>query len=98
MNIREPAIAAAFTPPVVQLGVAPELAALALLEAALEIASAALVVAQPELIHPDDLLPSTEAAEVASRLVAQALALRGTINHYRFALVLDPGLDGPIPF
>ena len=98
VNVRAPAIAAAFTPPVAQLGVAPELAALALLEAALEVASAALVAAQPELLYPDELLPSTVQAQVAARLVEQALALRGTINRYRIALVLDPGPDGPIPF
>ena len=98
MNVREPATAAAFTPPVTQLSVAPELAALALLEAALEIASAALVAAQPELLRPDDFEPSTDSAQVAALLVAQSLALRGTVNRYRIALVLDPGPDGPIPF
>jgi hypothetical protein len=98
VNVREPAIAAAFTPPVVALGAAPELAALALLEAALEIASAALVAAQPELLRPDVFEPSTESARVATMLVEQARALRGTVNRYRFALVADPELDGPIPF
>ena len=97
MNFREPATAAAFTPPVVQLGLAPELAALALLEAALEVASAALVAAQPELLHPD-LGPSSDPADVASRIIAQALTLCGTIQRYRIALVVDPGPDGPIPF
>ena len=98
MNVREPAIAAAFTPPVTVLGVAPELAALALLEAALEIASAALVAAQPELMRPDDFVPSTDSARVAAELVQQARALRDNVNRYRIALVLDPGPDGPIPF
>jgi hypothetical protein len=98
VNLREPAIAAAFTPPVEQLGVAPELAALALLEAALEVASAALVAAQPELMRPDDFEPSTDSAIIASRLVEQSRALRGTINRYRIALILDPGPDGPPPF
>jgi hypothetical protein len=98
VNVREPAIAAAFTPPVAVLSVAPELAALALLEAALEIASAALVAAQPELLRPDDFEPSTDSAQAASAIVQQALALRGNVNRYRIALVLDPGPDGPIPF
>ena len=98
MNVREPATAAAFTPPVAQLCVSPELAALALLEAALEVARAALVAAQPELLRPDVFEPSTDSAQVAARLVEQALAVRGTINRYRAALVLDPGPDGPIPF
>lgn len=98
MNVREPAIAAAFTPPVTALGVAPELAALALLEAALDVASAALVAAQPELMRPNDFEPSNDAARVAATLVEQARALRGNINRYRIALVLDPGPDGPIPF
>lgn len=98
MNVREPAIAAAFTPPVTQLSVAPELAALALLEAALDVARAALVAAQPELLRPEVFEPSTDSAQVATRLVDQALALRGTINRYRAALVADLGPDGPIPF
>jgi hypothetical protein len=98
VNVREPATAAAYTPSVVQLGVAPELAALALLEAALEITNAALVAAQPELMRPDDFEPSTDSAQIAELLVAQALALRGTLNRYRIALVLEPGHDGPIPF
>jgi hypothetical protein len=98
VNIREPAIAAAFTPPVLALGAAPELAALALLEAALEIASAALVAAQPELLRPDDFKPSTDSAEVALTLIEQARALRRTVNRYRIALVADPAPDGPLPF
>ena len=98
MNVREPATAAAFTPPVAALGVAPELAALALLEAALEVTCAALVAAQPELLRPDDVEPSTDSARVASTLIQQARALCGTVNRYRIALVLDPELDGPIPF
>ena len=97
MNLCEPATAAAFTPPVFQLGLAPELAALALLEAALEVASAALVAAQPELLRPD-FEPSSDPADVASRIIEQALTLCGTIHRYRIALVVDPGLDGPIPF
>lgn len=98
MNVREPALAATFTPPIVALGAAPELAALALLEAALEIASAALVAAQPELLRPDDFKPSTESAEVATTLVEQARALCRTVNCYRIALVADPEPDAPLPF
>jgi hypothetical protein len=98
VNVREPATAAAFTPPVATLGAAPELAALALLEAALDVASAALVAAQPELMQPDDFEPSTDAAQIAAAIVEQARALRGNLNRYRIALVLDPGPDGPIPF
>jgi len=98
MSLHGPASAAAFTPPVLQLGLAPELAALALLEAALAVASAALLAAQPELLRPDDFEPSTDPAQVASRLIEQARALSGTINRYRIALVLDPGIDGPLPF
>ena len=54
--------------------------------------------AQPELLRPDDFEPSTDSAQLASRLIEQALALTGTINRYRIALVLDPGVDGPLPF
>ena len=98
MNVCEPAIAAAFTPPVVALGAAPELASLALLEAALEVTSAALVAAQPELLRPDDVKPSTESAAVALTLIEQAQALRRTVNRYRIALVADPEPDEPLPF
>ena len=98
LNVRQPATAAAFTPPVAALGLAPELAALALLEAALDVACAALVAAQPELLRPDDFEPATDAAQVAATLVQQARALRGNVNRYRIALVIDPGPDGPIPF
>ena len=96
MNVSGPARAAAHTPPVAHLGVAPELAALALLEAALEVTSAALVAAQPMLLRDADL-PS-DPARVASKLVEQSLALRGTINLYRIALVADDGHDDPLPF
>ena len=98
MNVREPASAATFTPPVLSLGIAPELAALALLEAALEVTRAALAAAHPELLSPGDFEPSCAPAEVACRLIEQALALCGTIHRYRIVLVLDPGPDGPIPF
>jgi hypothetical protein len=98
VNIREPATAAAFTPPVAALGVAPELAALALLEAALEVACAALVAARPELLRPDDIEPQTDSARVASAIVRQARALRANVNEYRVALILEPHPDGPIPF
>ena len=98
MNLRESATAAAFTPPVAALGVAPELAALALLEAAQDVASAALVAAQPGLLRPDDFERSTDAARLAAELVQQAHALRGNVNRSRIALVFDPGPDGPIPF
>jgi hypothetical protein len=98
VNVREPASAATFTPPVLSLGIAPELAALALLEAALEVTRAALAAAHPELLSPGDFEPSCAPAEVACRLIEQALALCGTIHRYRIVLVLDPGPDGPIPF
>jgi hypothetical protein len=98
VNVREPATPAAFTPPVSALAVAPELAALALLEAALDVASAALVAAHPELMRPDDFEPSTDSAQIATAIVEQARALCGNVNRYRVALVVDPGPDGPIPF
>ena len=98
MNVQGPAIAATYTPPVVHLGLAPELAALALLEAAIEVTTAALHAAQPELLSVHDREPSTSSVTVASTIVAQALALRGHINRYRVTLVVDPGPDGPLPF
>lgn len=81
-----------------RFGGAPELAGLALREAALDVASAALVAAQPELMRPDDLEPLTDTAHIAATIVEQARALRGNGNRYRVALVLDPGPEGPIRF
>jgi hypothetical protein len=98
VNLRERATPAAFTPPVAALGFAPELAALALLEAALDVACAALVAAQPELLRPPHFEPSTDAAPIAATLIQQARALSANVHRYRIALVVDPGPDGTIPF
>jgi hypothetical protein len=98
VNLREPAAAAAFTPPVTALALAPELAALALLEAALDVACAALVAAQPELLRSAHREPLTDAVPIAATIIQQARSLGANVHRYRIALVVDPGPDGPIPF
>jgi hypothetical protein len=90
--------AATTTPTVEQLGIAPELSALAILESALQATTAALLAAQPELLLPDDEDPSSLQARVAEEIIEQSRLLRGTINRYRLALIFEPGPDGPLPF
>jgi hypothetical protein len=93
-----PRAAATTTPTVAQLAIAPELCALAMLESALQATSAALLAAQPELLLPDDDEPLALRASVASELIEQSRSLRATINRYRIALIVEPGIDGPLPF
>jgi hypothetical protein len=37
-------------------------------------------------------------ASVAGELIEQSRSLRATINRYRIALIVEPGIDGPLPF
>jgi hypothetical protein len=80
----------------VHLGLAPELGTLALLEAALEVVAAALLAAQPELLHSRE--PSTDAARVATSIIDQARRLTGLLHGYRIALVNDTEPGDPLPF
>lgn len=90
--------ATATIPTVAQLAVAPELAALTILESALQAVSAALLAAQPELLLPVDDEPSTLRASVAAELIEQSGVVRALVNRYRVALLVGPGPDGPLPF
>jgi hypothetical protein len=67
---------------------APELAILAVLEQALDVANVALVAAQPELLPSADQRDavSTIAAEATDRVIGCAQALAAAIANYRAAL------------
>ncbi len=82
------------------LAAAPELATLALLEAALTVCTAALLAEHPTLDH--DLRPDPEPSSLreARRLIAAANRCRGTIARYRAAVIdsLVPLRDDTDPF
>jgi hypothetical protein len=84
-------------PSVQQLWVAPELAALAVLEVAADTAVLALAAVHPELHDLDDLddYPDLRAA---LDLIDTARAVAGCINRYRLALVLAQERDDLLPF
>ncbi len=86
-------------PSVRQLAAAPELAALAILEVAMETTIAALLAEHPELCAADpDAGGSTPCATCADRVIHLGLELRGAINRYRLARVHHPARDIPLPF
>ena len=90
-----------FTAPAIeQLGVAPELVSLAILEIALETTVNALLLAQPELLAQGDLdqrsLPTP--AMVASGTISCCLDLVDSINRYRLALSIEQPENDPLPF
>lgn len=77
---------------------APELAILAVIERALDVANVALVAAQPELWPKPDRRDAvaTAAAEAADRVIACGRALATAIADYRAAL--RDLQDDPLPF
>jgi hypothetical protein len=87
-------------PPIEQLGVAPELALLAILEVALETTVNALLPAQPELLaegdHEGRSLPTP--ALVARGTISRCLDLAASINRYRLALSIEQPDNEPLPF
>ena len=86
-------------PTVRQLGAAPELATLAILEAAIQTAIPALLTAQPELLAADpDAGGSSSCSRCADQAIQLGLELRAAINRYRLALADDPERDHPLPF
>jgi len=91
--------AAVPAPSVRQLGIAPELAVLAVLEAAIQNAIPALCAAQPELCAA---APNTGGSSpvscAAGHAIALALELREALHSYRRALEEDPRCDDPLPF
>jgi hypothetical protein len=82
-----------------QLGVAPELAVLAVLEAAIQSAIPALCAAQPELCAAaPDAGGSSSASCAAEHAIVLALELREALHSYRLALDDEPRRDDPLPF
>lgn len=82
-----------------QLGVAPELAVVAVLEAAIQSAVPALCAAQPELCAaPPVLGSSSPPACAAERAIRLALELCDALHSYRLALQESPQRDDPLPF
>jgi hypothetical protein len=82
-----------------QVGVAPELAVLAVLEAAIQSAIPALLAAQPELCAADpDAGGSSPSARSADCAIQLALELRAALNRYRLALARDPQRNDQLPF
>jgi hypothetical protein len=82
------------------LAAAPELATLALLDAALDVCTTALLAEHPTLDH--DLRPDPEPLSLreARRLIAAAHRLRCTVTRYRNAVIdsLVPRRDDTEPF
>lgn len=69
--------------------IAPELAILGALEAAIDLAIISLVAAQPELHARDgghEAVSRTSAADSADHVIAQAQALAAAISSYRLGL------------
>ena len=83
-------------PSVEQLGVAPELAALAVLEAAADTAVLALVAVYPEIqdLHEYDDSPELR---VALDIIDAARAVAASVNRYWLALHLAQERDGLLP-
>ena len=82
-----------------ELGIAPELAALAILEITLATTVNALLLAQPELLarSPYEGELSTTAL-VARGTIDRCLNLATAIQRYRLALTLEPPEDTLLPF
>lgn len=75
-----------------QLQIAPELAVLDVLDAALNAAIVALVAANLELQSPDDSdknPPPPQSVRIADRMIERARTLGAEIYRYRLALVLE---------
>ena len=76
-------------PSAAELGRAPELATLTLLEAALDVTTASLEVAHPAAVFPDAGPPTAPAPCVAEAILANIEALGVLLERYR-ALVEEP--------
>lgn len=101
MTSRAPAArpASVTAPTARQLGVAPELAVLAVLEAAIQSAIPALCAAQPELCAAaSDAGGTSPSACAAERAIELAIQLREALQSYRLALEEDHRGDDPLPF
>ena len=89
---------AIFLPHGDDLHAAPELAVLALLEAAASVAILALGVAYPEMQDLDDRGAQPDELRAAMAILDGTRLLGETINRYRLALVLAQKYDELLPF
>ena len=80
-----------------QLAAAPELAILAVLEAALDVTILALAAAWPEL-QELDLDSSYDEARAAFDVIERARTLAAAVNRYRLALATADRRDHDLPF
>ena len=80
-----------------QLGIAPELAVLTVLEAAADTAVLALVAVYPEIQDLDEHDDSPE-LRVALDIIDTARALAACVNRYRLALYLTKQRDDIVAF
>ena len=81
-----------------QLGSAPELAVLAVLEVAASTAVLALAAVYPELQDIPDPADSTAATRAALSVIEHARALGGVLARYRRALLRQRQRDDLLPF
>jgi hypothetical protein len=79
-----------------QLLAAPELASLAVLEAALDVAGVALAAAWPELQDID--LCDHDEPRAALEVLRRAADLVAAVNHYRRALAVADDRNNDLPF
>lgn len=84
-------------PSVEQLALAPELAALAILEAAADTAILALAAVYPEIQNLDEHRDSFE-LRVALDVIDTARALAASVNRYSLAVQLARERDDLLPF
>jgi hypothetical protein len=83
-------------PRIVEVYDAPQLAVLAVLEAALDVAAVTLVAAHPYDLEPDDFLVDDRAARALLEAVHEVAA---AIARYRLALALArDGAERDLPF
>lgn len=84
-------------PSVVDLYSAPELAVLAVLEAAIDVALIALIAAHPDDVDDDSVSPESRAAHA---LVEDARDVAAAVNRYRLALACarERERDDLLPF
>ena len=81
-----------------QLGIAPELATLALLEAAANTAALALIAVFPEIQDLDDEDDDGAELRAALDVIDKARAVALSVKRYRRALLLAQERHDPTPF
>lgn len=84
-------------PSVEQLWIAPELASLAVLEAAIDIAILAMVAVHPEIQDPDRA-EQTASLRAANIIIEDARALTAAIARYQLILRRVPDRVDDMPF